>query len=63
MITPTLNVKLIYPETRWVKASEIMAWASDALANNETAKQAETLEEAIAILEDLGHITVDRSRR
>lgn len=53
--------RLIYPERRTVTNAQLLIWADDALANGETQEKAETVEDAIRILEDLGHIGIDRS--
>ena len=53
-------IHLLYPEKRKVSEETLMIWAKDAFANNETEEIAETVEDAIRILEDIGHITVDR---
>lgn len=55
----TRRVRLIYPENRTVSAATVMGWAADDLANGETEEVAEDLEHAIAIEQDLGHITVE----
>jgi|TARA_Y100000034_G_scaffold119885_1_gene162126 hypothetical protein len=54
-----IKVYLAYPDERMVRGRKIMSWAADAFANRETDQAATNLGEAIAILEDLGHITVD----
>jgi hypothetical protein len=51
------RVALVYPEERSVPASQIFAWHSDAVANGEVEKHTSDLRQAIADLEDLGHIT------
>ena len=53
-------VELIYPEKRIVTHQRVIGWAKDAFANHETNEETETIEDAIRILEDLGHITVKR---
>lgn len=56
-------IQLIYPETRMVSSETIMIWAEDALLNDETDEKAETLEDAIRILEDIGTITVSNRKQ
>jgi hypothetical protein len=51
-------VSLVYPERRRVPAARIMVWHADAVANGEVAEHTNDLRQAIADLEDLGHITV-----
>jgi hypothetical protein len=53
-------IHLIYPEKSKVSEETLMIWASDAYTNDETEEEALNVEDAIRILEDLGHITVRR---
>ena len=54
--------RIIYPENRNVSAKQIMMWASDAVDNGESSSsKPTTLAEAIAILEDSGHVTFHKS--
>lgn len=55
-----MSVKIIYPETRTVSNERIMQWAKDAFDNGETDEQATDVHHAVAILSDLGHITVPK---
>ena len=56
-----LYISLVYPERRRVSPSQIVTWWDDAVANGEIDASRynpePTLREAIADLEDLGHIT------
>ena len=58
-----VQVDLIYPERRTVTAEQVIMWAGDAFANEETDELATTLDDAIRVLEDLGHITVKGIRQ
>ena len=53
-------IRLIYPEKTKVKEETLITWAKDAYMDGQTDEEALTVEDAIRILEDLGHITVDR---
>lgn len=53
-------IHLIYPEKCKVSEEQLITWARDAYADGETEEEALNVEDAIHILEDLGHITVDR---
>jgi hypothetical protein len=52
------SIRLIYPEIKTVTPNFIFGWAADAYANGEIPHAPHTLEEAISLLSDAGHITV-----
>ena len=52
-------VKLCYPEVRVVTGYTVMGWHADAVSNGEIEHGTQDLRQAIANLEDLGHITVE----
>lgn len=56
--TNKVRVRLVYPENRIVSGKTVMCWAEDALENGETTEKAASVEDAVRILSDLGHITV-----
>lgn len=56
-------IQLIYPDCYKVSEERIMSWAEDARLNGETEEEAETVDDAIRILQDLGHITVGFSKK
>lgn len=51
-------IKLLYPDVRSTSEKAIMVWANDACANNESDHAPYDLQDALATLEYLGHITV-----
>jgi len=51
------RVLLVYPEKRSVPASQIFMWHSDRVSDGEIEAHTSDLRQAIADLEDLGHIT------
>jgi hypothetical protein len=53
------RVLLVYPEKRSVPASQIFTWHSDKVADGEIEAHTSDLRQAIADLEDLGHITTE----
>ena len=53
-------VRLIYPEHRMVSEEQIMTWHADAVANDGL-RVTNDISQAIADLEDLGHITVGKT--
>lgn len=53
------TIRLIYPQERSVTHEQIMAWYADRLCDGDTTEKAENIVDAIAILEDLGYITVN----
>lgn len=55
------HAALLYPEERIVDADTLMTWAHDAYANGEIDRAPQDLEDAIALLEDAGEITVRAS--
>lgn len=56
-----IQIQILYPEIKCVTVTKIMGWAKDCFLNKETNTDPKTLAEAVAILEDLGHITFHKS--
>lgn len=54
-------LRITYPSNKLVDASKLFGWAKDAYLNKETATDPHTMGEAITILEDLGHVSFDKS--
>ena len=52
--------ELLYPEKKLVTREWLILKAADCFENGETNELAQTTNDAIRILEDLGHITVKR---
>lgn len=50
-------IRLLYPSSTQVSEAALMLWAQAAYDKHETSERAETLLDAIEILEDIGHIT------
>jgi hypothetical protein len=57
------RILIVYPEERWVTPEQLIAWARDDIANGESylcadQREVQTLEDAIAVLNDSGSVTV-----
>jgi hypothetical protein len=55
-----MSIQLVYPEKRIVSSATVLQWGKDAFANGEAEHEPTNVYEAIKVLEDLGHITIDR---
>ena len=53
-------VRVLYPESRWVSPEQVIRWAQDE-ATDAAEDSPETLEDAIAYLQDSGSVTFCRS--
>ena len=49
---------MVYPVDRWVSSEQLITKARDAISNYELDMTASSVEEAIAILEDVGEVTI-----
>lgn len=56
------KIRLLYPDSRMVAEATVFGWAKDAYLSGDSEVDPQTLLEAIAILEDLGFITVAKKR-
>jgi hypothetical protein len=55
-----MTFKLLYPEPRLISGMLLIVRARDAFENGDTDEAVETVEDAIRVLENIGHITIDR---
>jgi hypothetical protein len=61
------RIFVVYPEECWVSPEQIIMWARDDIRNGKSAlaerpQDVLTLEDALAVLDDSGTVTVDRRR-
>lgn len=55
-------IKIVYPERRYISEDKLISWAKDCYFNADTDELAETLGDAVRVLEDLGYITVGKDQ-
>lgn len=53
-------IKIVYPERRYISEDKLISWAKDCYFNADTDELAETLGDAVRVLENLGYITVGK---
>ena len=58
-----MQYHMVYPIDRWVSGEQLITKARDAISNYELDMTASNVEEAIAILEDVGEVTISRDAR